>query len=409
MDRWGNYDIYVMDADGSDLMRLAEGLDHADFDDYWFLVPPQRSLWSPDGDQLAVMSGHDDEDFDIYVVNADGSGLTRLTDNPAYDWLPAWSPDSQRIALYSRRDGDFHDVYVMNADGSGQTHLAKGITNDNLFFLSPPAWSPDGRQIAFVSDRDGKFDIYVMNADRSNQTRLTHNPAIDEYLTWSPDGRQIAFTSRPDEDTFAIYVINADDSGLTRLTHDTDTSLFPVWSPLSPTATPASAMGSVQGVLIERESNEPIASAYVLLCAVIDPAASEPECLSRASLTAVTGTDGGFLTASVPQGTYVVVYGLSDEAQGSPQTWDGRSVHYPPLVMISGKGTDKNIDPFGGNQGAHFPKGSEIGVAGGDICLKSGAMMSIEFGLSIECREYEPLVVSVTAGQTAQVTVDVTR
>lgn len=173
-------------------------------------------------------------------------------------------------------------------------------------------------------------------------------------------------------------------------------------TPVPPTATPTPEIGSVRGVLIGRESNKPIAGAYVLLCAVIDQAAPEPECLLRASLATVTGTDGRFELASVPQGSYLIVYGLSDEAKGNPQAWDGRSVHYRSLMTAA---IDKAaIDPFGGNQGVFFRKGSEIGIVDGELRIISGSFSSGEFGLSIEFRQLEPLTISVTTGQIAQIT-----
>ena len=97
-----------------------------------------------------------DRSYEIYVMNADGSGLARLTDNGVGDFSPAWSPDGQRIAFHSDRDGNY-DIYVMNADGSGLARL----TYDGG---GGPSWSPDGQRIAFFSDRDGNYDIYVMNA-----------------------------------------------------------------------------------------------------------------------------------------------------------------------------------------------------------------------------------------------------
>jgi len=229
VDRLGGYDIYVMDSDGRNMKPLVEGLDHAVYKDYWHILPPRRFDWSPSGDQFAVMSGHADDVFDIYTVDVDSGDITRLTDNPAHDWLPAWSPDGQFIAFFSDRDGDSYDVFIMNSDGSEQTHLAKGVANDSPWFLSPPAWSPDSRQVAFVSDRDGEYHIYVMNVDGSNQTRITQTSGVYEHLIWSPTGIQIAFTSRPEENKFAIYVINADGSGLMRLTYDIHARL-PSWS-----------------------------------------------------------------------------------------------------------------------------------------------------------------------------------
>ena len=120
--------------------------------------------------RIAFMSDRDGN-FEIYVMNADGSRQTRLTHDEADDSLPVWSPDG-RIAFTSDRDGNF-EMYVMNADGSSPTRLTANSADDAL-----AAWSPDGR-IAFMSDRDGNFEIYVMNADGSGQTRLTHDEADD--------------------------------------------------------------------------------------------------------------------------------------------------------------------------------------------------------------------------------------
>jgi dipeptidyl aminopeptidase/acylaminoacyl peptidase len=135
--------------------------------------------------RIAYVSGRDGNP-EIYVMNADGDGRTRLTNNTAYDWIPAWSPDGTRIAFVSDRDGNY-EIYVMNADGGGRTRLTNNTAEEWI-----PAWSPDGTRIAFVSDRDGNGEIYVMNADGSGVTRLTNNAADDEDPAWSPDGTRIA-------------------------------------------------------------------------------------------------------------------------------------------------------------------------------------------------------------------------
>ena len=83
-----------------------------------------------------------------------------------------------KIAFNSNRDGN-HEIYVMSPDGSGQTRLTNNPTSD-----FDAAWSPDGTKIAFNSDRDGNYEIYVMNADGTGQTRLTNNNADDEYPAW---------------------------------------------------------------------------------------------------------------------------------------------------------------------------------------------------------------------------------
>jgi Tol biopolymer transport system component len=139
-----------------------------------FLVTPALMVSPRQNGNIAFESGRDDV---VKSMGADGSGQTRLTNNAAFDVAPTFSPDGSKIAFSSARDDDYNDgnffnfeIYVMNADGSGQTRLTN---NDDLDWT--PAFSPDGSKIAFTSHRDGNWDIYVMNANGSGQTRPTNN------------------------------------------------------------------------------------------------------------------------------------------------------------------------------------------------------------------------------------------
>ena len=211
-----NVDIFVMNLDGSGVTRLTDNLAVDTF-----------PSWSPDGQRIAFASTRDGDYYQIYVMNADGSAVTRLTDNSeSHDARPVWSPDAQRIAFTSTRDGDDGEIYVMKADGSAVTRLTSNDVSDAV-----PAWSPDGQRIAFTSKRDGDDrEIYVMNVDGSAVTRLTSNDVLDFDPAWSPDGQRIAFYSERDGNR-EIYVMNTDGSGVIRLTHRPDHLEWdPEWS-----------------------------------------------------------------------------------------------------------------------------------------------------------------------------------
>ena len=178
--------------------------------------------------RIAFQSGRDDEGApEIYSINPDGSGPTRLTNNTAFDADPAWSPSGTRIAFSSQRTGN-SDIFVMNADGAGQVDLSN--TSDRTEFS--PAWSPNGTKIAFVG-QPSTFELFVMNADGTGVTQLTNDGGFDAFPAWSPDGTKIAFASNPGYPLGEtdIVVINADGSGRTSLTSGPSDDFSPDWSP----------------------------------------------------------------------------------------------------------------------------------------------------------------------------------
>jgi TolB protein len=223
------YRIYTEDPDGSSRTLLTGGSEPA---------------WSPDGARIAFSdTGYDESGASstagVYIVNADGTGRTRLSsDSARSDSHPVWSPDGTRVAFVGTylECSDLHchpasrKIYVAQADGSEQTPVAEGrVMDDDL------AWSPDGTRIAFATDRNGdnglyEYEIYVMGADGSGQTLLTTSNFLPD-LTWAPDGTRIAFSSSEDGDD-DVFVINADGTGRTRLTTNSGVDDYePTWSP----------------------------------------------------------------------------------------------------------------------------------------------------------------------------------
>jgi Tol biopolymer transport system component len=211
-----NDEIGVIDPEGGPLRLLTEAANDRDVEPYW----------SSDGTDLLFQSDHTD-DNEIWTMRADGTGLQDLSQAPeASDREPAWSPDKTKIAFSSNRGLAHNDyeIIVMNADGSEQVDLSRAPANDYS-----PAWSPDGRRLAFSRFGGQTGDIWVMDADGGHQSRLTTNAATDDEPSWSPDGSRILFMSRR-SGTAQIYVMNADGSGQ-RLLVPGDSDSEPSWSP----------------------------------------------------------------------------------------------------------------------------------------------------------------------------------
>jgi len=270
--RGGNFHLYVVNPDGSHLTQLT-------FDDTRSEVDGYPS-WSPDGSKIAynsVTSGPDGSQQKIYVINADGANETCLTgDSDGYS--PSWSPDGNKILFLSDRDSEpaknrfISELYVMNVDGSGQTRLtsfngkfyaaswspdaskivsvfqpdyggpekilvmksdvatADKIYSDERLICRAPFFSPDGSQILvnLTGPMLALSGMYLMNVDGSNLVRLGGGEG-----SWSPDGRKIVFSygARTAPLSSQLWVMNKDRSELVKLFDTPGTNLRPAWSP----------------------------------------------------------------------------------------------------------------------------------------------------------------------------------
>jgi TolB protein len=227
----GQDQIYIMNADGTQVRRLT----HSTSSD-------EAPVWSPDGSTILFSSYITDENSELYTINTDGSGLRRLTDNPGRDGHAKFSPDGERIIFCSIRNGsEVYDLYEMDLDGQDITRLTQYNGWDTY-----PAISPDGSRIAWrrilptggTSSTGHNSEIFVMNRDGSNPTNVSHHPDFDGYPAWSPDGLKIVFASNRARKNdfrgnFHLYVMNPDGSDVHQLLDNAGTveDARPIWSP----------------------------------------------------------------------------------------------------------------------------------------------------------------------------------
>ena len=242
----GKGEVFLITADDLEQLTSDPGVD-------------REASWSPDCSRIAFASTRQGRlkstDADIYLMNPDGTGVVRIVDSPAHDVHPTWSPDGTRLVYYH---DDAHwedgrgpfggrwrpnwngDLYLVNVDGSGLTRLTD-LPGD----AGPADWSPDGRHILLSSLHQGNSEIYVINADGTGLRNLTNNPAQDFHPKWSPDGKHIVFASNREQiEEFGranrhywpgggldIYVMDADGGNVTRLTDHPENDNLPHWSP----------------------------------------------------------------------------------------------------------------------------------------------------------------------------------
>jgi Tol biopolymer transport system component len=184
-DRTGNHELYIMHADGSNVVRKTFSGGYS-----------QNPTWSPDGMKIAY-STVSNGSSNIWVIDAINGSPLLLFEAPGYEDHPAWSPDGTKITLVSDWAAyDFvYDIYTINADGTGFTALTGNIF-DRVDYLNP-SWSPSGVKLALVISETNQTNtqIGIMNSDGSGITVIRTGAATLSKTSWSGDGTKIAYTS----------------------------------------------------------------------------------------------------------------------------------------------------------------------------------------------------------------------
>jgi Tol biopolymer transport system component len=264
-DNAGCFDIHVMDVEDTTAIRLT-GVQQ-------FERCNVQPHWSLDGSRIAFSSSRNAAyGWDAYVMNANGSGLVKLIDNPntsierSADYAAGWAPDG-RVLVTSDQSGvrrpylvgangadptDMLDVWggipywshagshvvvdvdgdlwVMNPDGSAKVNVTDHPDYDYLPNWSSP-WAPDGSRLAFTSRRrSGDEDIWVVKPDGSGSVNITPTAGDDQFLQWLPDSHRILFASNRTGE-WDLYLVNADGSGLKNVTHHPANDIRAVWVP----------------------------------------------------------------------------------------------------------------------------------------------------------------------------------
>lgn len=211
-ERDGNPEIYAMNHDGTNVIRLTDDT-----------ATDQNPDWSPDGSMISFESDRSGT-YEVYTMNNDGSMQTQIT-TLGNCYGPQWSPDGSRIVFYTSQTFQPNQLYTMDPDGSVLTPITT-----TMDYPDEPAWSPDGSKITFRST-DPTPGIYVINPDGTDESLLL---AVDylAFYAWSPDGSQLVLAkTEPPQLNFDLFLYDFDSGLTTRITNTNVNHNSVKWSP----------------------------------------------------------------------------------------------------------------------------------------------------------------------------------
>ena len=321
--------IYVMEANGTNVKKLTESS----------LVSSDPE-WSPDGKRIVFSAIADGTDRDIYVLDtADGIANDITEGSASDDFEPAWSPDGSRILFTSGINATNSGIFIMNANGGDRSLLVSDGSNRQA------DWSPDGKKIVFSGNLSRNFDIYTINADGSNMTKLTSGSSNEYYPSWSPDGKKIVFNGNIGTRNEQIHIMDSDGSNLKRLTRSLENDVSPDIRPLkTPVKEKLPILRENGMIAFVSERNATSDEIYVMLA----------DGTNMTQLTSITAVSDSF-----PKWSPV----------GDKVAFISTQVGYEEIIVVDSNGTNrvslaKSTSPFSGL--GWSPDGKQLVFSKGD-------------------------------------------